>query len=336
MKSYFFIVLVFISTLLFSSCHKNPFKIDVSDIEVFTEIKRFDVELNNIDQDSLTKEIVLLEKKYGSFFQLYNHKIISIGDPGEANYEEYLLAFLNDFTVLELYKETVKQFSDISTIEKDLVKALKHYKYYYPEDTIPRFYSYVSGFNQSIVVGNDFIGIGLDKYLGKDCKLYGAMKVPNYLRYRMTEERIVIDIMSAIATSKFEFNDSIDNLLSQMIYQGKLMYFMKAMMPHLGDSALIGYTSEQHAWCMRFEKDMWTFLIEEKQLFSTELMTIKKYIDESPFTKTFSSDSPGRTGIWIGWQIIKSYKKEHPELTLQELMQQNNYQNILNKSKYNP
>ena len=77
-------------------------------------------------------------------------------------------------------------------------------------------------------------------------------------------------------------------------------------------------------------------MIEKKHLFSTDLMVVKRYIDESPFTKSFSAESPGRTGIWIGWQIVRNYMKNNPDVSLQDLIENSNYQEILNKSKYNP
>jgi uncharacterized protein YjaZ len=102
------------------------------------------------------------------------------------------------------------------------------------------------------------------------------------------------------------------------------------------DTLKIGYSSEQIEWCNRFEKDMWTYLIDEKLLFTTEHLDIKRYIDEAPFTTSFSKESPGRTGIWMGWQIVRDYMKNNPDVSLQELMSLKNYQEILNLSKYNP
>ena len=46
------------------------------------------------------------------------------------------------------------------------------------------------------------------------------------------------------------------------------------------------------------------------------------------------NDSPGRIGVWIGWQIIKSYMKNN-DVTLQKLMD-TSPEIIYNKSKYKP
>jgi hypothetical protein len=65
-------------------------------------------------------------------------------------------------------------------------------------------------------------------------------------------------------------------------------------------------------------------------------MLIKKYIDEAPFTATVSQESPGRLGVWLGWQIVQSYMDKHPEVTLRALMLDNNYKQIFDKSGYQP
>ena len=48
------------------------------------------------------------------------------------------------------------------------------------------------------------------------------------------------------------------------------------------------------------------------------------------------TEAPGRTGDYIGWQIIRAYMKRYPETTLSDLIKMNDSQTILEKSKYKP
>ena len=121
-----------------------------------------------------------------------------------------------------------------------------------------------------------------------------------------------------------------------MIYQGKLMYFMDALMPDMNDTLKIGYTKKQLNWCKKNEAQMWLNLVENKRLYSNKRMDIIRYINDGPYTNGFPLESPARTGIWIGWQIVRKYMKEHPEITVPQLMQDSDYQQILNDSKYFP
>jgi len=65
-------------------------------------------------------------------------------------------------------------------------------------------------------------------------------------------------------------------------------------------------------------------------------MSIKRFIDDGPFTAPFTEDSPARTGAWLGWQIVRSYMKKHPDVKLPELLRNQDYQGILNQSGYQP
>ena len=76
--------------------------------------------------------------------------------------------------------------------------------------------------------------------------------------------------------------------------------------------------------------------IENKMLFSTDSFFIGKMVNSAPFSSGFPQESPGRTAVWIGYRIIQSFIRSNPDITLPMLMKIDNYQQILNKSKYQP
>jgi hypothetical protein len=65
-------------------------------------------------------------------------------------------------------------------------------------------------------------------------------------------------------------------------------------------------------------------------------MNIMRFIGPAPFTSVYTNASPGRTGSWLGWQIVKKYMKKNSGVSLQMLMSDNDYQKILNDSGYSP
>jgi len=180
------------------------------------------------------------------------------------------------------------------------------------------------------------LGIGLDRYLGRDCDYYPRLGIPKYSIYDMHPAKIPSDCFRAWAIGEFPFNDSIDNLVNNMIYEGTLMYFTKKMLPEQPDSLIFGFNPQQMRWCEKNEKQIWTYFIENKLLFITDSFQINKYINNAPFTSGFSQESPGRTVVWIGYRIVNSYLKNNKDITFQQMMSSKDYQKIFNQSKYRP
>jgi hypothetical protein len=148
--------------------------------------------------------------------------------------------------------------------------------------------------------------------------------------------------MYALAMTEFPFlpagNDTgiTENVINKMIWEGKLLYFVQAMMPKEKAELITGFTPEQLKWCRENEKIMWSYLIEHKLLFKTDYMTINKLTKDAPFTSYFPHESPGKAANWIGWQIVKKYMERHPDVTLSGLMNDSHYQKILDGSAYDP
>jgi hypothetical protein len=142
--------------------------------------------------------------------------------------------------------------------------------------------------------------------------------------------------MRAIAQSEFPFKDSVNNLLNQIVYEGKIQYFIDAMLPFAPDSLKFGYSKQQFEWADYNEQKMWAYLVEKQLLFSTDELTIRKLIADGPFTSLFANNSAPRAGAFLGWKIVRQYMDENPDITLQNLMLNNDYQGILNAAAYKP
>ena len=317
-------------------CQRNPLKVDVSGIDLKLDIKRLDRDIFRLNTDNLSTTIPELKRTYGSFFDAYNENVIAIGDPSDSLYATYLNTFLTDSVRMLTRVKIDSAFSDLTVLEKKIEDGFRHYKYYFPKKTIPRVITIISGFNQSVVMTRNAIGISLDNYLGAKCPFYAMLALPEYKRESMRSDKIPTDVLYSWGISEFEFDESKNNLLSNMIYQGKMIYFLDAMFPDEPDYLKIGFQPEKLEWCIKNEPGMWTYLVEHKLLFDTERMNIVRFIGPAPFTSTFTKDSPGRTGVWLGWQIVRKYMNKNPGITLQALMAENDYQKILNESEYSP
>jgi len=327
----FIILFLFIDV----SCRRNPSKPDISHIDLNIKILRLDADLFKITPSNRDSLIPILKKTYGDFYIIYNKEVLELGDPDDNSYPAYLQQFLEDTVRINSLKEVDSVFRDLHWLEEKLQTAFKYYKGYFPEKQIPKVYTMISGFNQSIVTTRDALGISLDNYLGSKCKFYSMLSLPEYKKMNMIPEKIPTDAMYTWALSEFRYGEE-DNLLSAMINQGRLMYFLDAVFPDEPDYLKIGYQAEKIEWCKKHENAMWTFLVENKLLFNDDRMNIRRFTGPGPFTNSFTNESPGKTGVWVGWQIVREYMKKHPQIKLSELMTERDCKKILNESGYDP
>ena len=328
---------VLIAAAFLSACKRNPLKVDISGIEEEIEIVRFEQELFKLPLKDTMEELSTLRSQYPGFFDLFTWKVIGIGGIEEEYFPEIMSEFLTDTMIMKARSMADQKFSDFEKIEKDLTEAFKYYKYHFPEKELPTIYTMISGFNQSVVTAENIIGISLDKYLGSDCSYYRMLSnVPSYKLPNMNSLKMISDVVYAWGLTEFEQAGAATTVLDNIIYQGKLMYFIDALLPEMHDTLKIGYTGKQLNWCIDNEPQMWNYLVEHKMLYSNKRMDILRYINDGPYTTSFPVESPPRTGIWIGWQIVREYMKKHKETTLVQLMGNNDYQQILNDSGYYP
>ncbi len=317
----------------FVACQSNKLKIDVSNINVEINIDRFERDLFNLNgENTLTQ----LKKDYPRILNLYSQKVIGLGNVKDLNYPEYLNKFLKDSIMNLAINRIDSIFPDLDDQESELTEGFKHLKYYYPNVKIPRLFSQLSGFNQSIVVDEGMIGVSLDKYLGEDCEFYALLRRPIYMRENMKPSRIAQDILLAYGLTEFPFKPKTQNLMEQMVYQGKILYFLQALMPDKSESDIMKYRTDKYQWCVDNESQMWAYLIEKKHLFNTNTSMARNYINDAPFTTGMPQVSPGRIGTWLGLQIIKSYMEKHSDVSLPVLMANNDYAGILRESAYQP
>lgn len=324
-----------IITILGIACKKNTFEINVSDIKTHITISRFEQELFSADPSSIEKYIPEWKKKYGVFFRHFSY-ILRLGNIDDPGFPDRLQLFVSDRSNFRVYKRTMQVFPDLNTLTAEVNDAFRHYLYYFPDKPVPMVVSYISGFNQTAITDDSLLAIGLDKYLGNGEEMYRQLGVYSYLMANMHPKKIISDCMSFWGETEFPFHDSVNNLITNMLYRGRLLYFTKAMLPGQPDTLNWGFTHKNLEFFGSAEKSMWAYLVEKKLLFNTDRFTIDKFTLEGPFTKDFGRGSPARASVWIGYRIIQSYMARNPKVALPELMNEKDYMRILNLSAYNP
>lgn len=323
--------LILYIALFIVSCQTDKRKIDVSQVDVNIQAQRFE---NDLFENP--GNISFLQKKYSGFFELFTYQLLKIGTPDTALLASRLEDFVHDPDMTNIYADTKKMYADFSAVNGGLTDAFRHYKIYFPEKIIPAAATYISGFNYAVVCADSILGIGLDMYLGSDSKYYPSLQIPEYKIRKMRKEYVVPDAMRGWAQSEWDQDPAQTDLLSQLIYGGKIQYLLSMLMPDAPDSVLFGYTQKQLEWCQSSEKAIWSFWIDHKLLFSSEVNLIGKYVNDGPTTNGFPKESPGNIGQWMGFRIVKAFMDRHSGVTLAQLMKETDVQKIFRDSQYKP
>jgi gliding motility-associated lipoprotein GldB len=331
------IYLIFIC-LAIISCKQSK-KPDVSNIKLDIKIQRFDKDLYEGKNKDIAKTNLFLHDKYGFFYDDFTQRMV--GNPTLPN-AAVIEGLYKSQPYADLNAEVDSVFPNLTTVEKDLTESFKYIKFYYPKAKIPRFISFISGFAYQVPVGDNYIGIGLDMFLGANSKFYDAIVAssPKYQSRRFTPAYIVPRVTEEYAKQElFEANKEDQTLLAKMIHEGKILYFLDQVLPEItGDSIKIGYTDKQITWAKQFEGNIWSLFLENDLIYQTDIQKTQTYLNDGPFTAGIGDRgySAPKLGVFIGWQIVKKYMELNTEVTLQQLMAEPDAQKILTKAKYKP
>jgi len=324
-----------LTLFLLTGC-TNDRAVDVTGIEVEVDLHRFEREVFSVGDTILPPYIEELRTEFGGFIEVFANNIMTMRVDNDTAFASNLNYFVNDTSVREVYNRVNEKYEDLDWLETDLHDFLKYYKYYFPDKEAPFITTYVSAFNYGVITSDTILGIGLDMFLGKDFIYYSQIGIPAYLYSRFTPEFIVPNCIRAIAQNDYDPLLVKNELLSQMVYEGKLIYFIKQMAPGLHDSLVTGFTGDQLEWCYESESEIWGFLIEQKLLFNTDPSTYVKYVNDGPTTSGFPDRSPGKVASFTGWKIVDEYMDKNPNVSLKQLMELNDAQSILESSGYKP
>lgn len=334
--------MVIVCTVLISAtgCKDNPLKVNVNDVKVNINFKRFDKSIFNIDTNNVDAALVQLKQQYPDFYPSYYNQILTLDNYGDSSLEAKTFTTFYTFKpTKELFGIIEKKFNDIEPYNEEITDAYKHYKYYFPNDSLPDII-YFPGILKygCIYYGND-IAIGLDMYLGDDFAYGEIIDLSNFLIVKMRPEYITRNVMNALGSYRFNKYYTGKRFIDKLIYEGKIAYFIDAMMPDAADSIKLAFSGSEVEWCENNEWQMWQHVVDPKLkvLYNNDPEEINRYFEEGPFTNAngVPPESPARFAVWLGRQIVKQYM-ENSKASLAQLMQETDSDKILRESKYKP
>ena len=330
-------ILILLSARMLASCGGNSFDVDVSGIDASIDIERFDLDFDTIAPQNIQYSLNALTEKYGDFAEFYTDGIIGIGTVETPTLANAYSDFSNYCKSNGIFDDVQKQFPDLNSLESIMAQGAKHFKYYFPNDTLPKLYTVVSGFQESMFPTEGIIAVSLDKYLGNAYPHYESLGIEVYKRRRMIPEMIPADYFRCIAMLNYPKDEKAAfNILNEMIYEGRIQYFLNCMLPETPDSTRWGYTDFQYRWAEYYEEEIWDYLVDKKMLFDTNPIAVRNFTGEGPFTNAFGNNSAPGCASYCGYRIVCSYMRHNPDVTLKDLMEIKDMNQIYNKARYNP
>ena len=181
-----------------------------------------------------------------------------------------------------------------------------------------KLYAIVSLYNQSVItVGNDYVFIGLNHYLGEDYPGYSG-HFPDYMLHRKTLAQLPADVVRAIIERDCPAQFSTDaTLLNRMLRDGAVNY---AVSCYLHTDNPIGFSSEQLQWCKENEARIWRQMMEAQLLFSTDPTVADRLLNPATASLPINANAPGETARFTALQIVRAYVEQHPDAEISTLL----------------
>lgn len=220
--------------------------------------------------------------------------------------------------------DVIKVYPEDSDLAQTIGDVASGVKSILPGVDVKEIYTIVSPFNQSIVLSDSMIFVALNHYLGEDYPGY-AGRFQDYQRRVKTEAALPYQLAEALIASAYPYEGA--NVSHRLMYEGALAAASEAVVPHSKEGEALCYSDAEMEWAMTNEADIWRTLIGKDMYFSTSPVDEARLFGLSPHTSVISPQSPGRLGRFVGYRMVKSYLKNHPDTSWEEMLKPEFYTN---------
>lgn len=329
-----------------SSCSNEPAPPDVSDIDVKLTLLRFDEALPALDTTEMVTSVRQLDRRFGSFTEVFFRELVPVrrGDFSPAEQQRVLRAYL-DYPLTHLVDSTVQDKFSAGAQVQDLLEgftqALRYYRYYLPEAPLPdTLVTYVSHFElAAFLYGEGQLAAGLDFFLGPDFEyqlvdpqepIFSA-----YLSQAYTPDHFSGKLLRVLLDDRYPAPRS-GRLIDYLIHEGKKLYLLEKLLPDSDEATVYEVTQSEMQWLRDNETQIYAHLQQQDDLYATDVNKINKYTRPAPYSPGMPPESPGGAVNFVGRQVVASYMRVNPEVTIPQLMEISDGQEILRGARYKP
>ena len=322
-----FIKILLIFFTLSSCCDTEVKKID---IPVF----RFDRQFHSINELNYEEKMTELESQFPQLVDYFLTNLMLIFSSDDSTKKSQISLFNAHEGVIGFNKEINKSYAYVNNLSDEINLAFGRFLHNFPNAILPENIVCINSFNTTAInTFDDNLVIGLDFYLSE--KNSYIVDVYEYQKVRYDKKYMIADALEFWLSRSFWNSDEINNFQQELIFKGKIMYLISEFLPNTELDIIFRFSEEDLLWCNNSEHNIWNEIMELDLMYSEDIDKYHSFFNSAPFTRGMPKESPGRLANWVGFQIVKQYM-ENTDSSLQDLINNNNSQEILLKSKYRP
>lgn len=311
----FFIFILF-------SCSTDKLEVNTSEVKI--DLKHY----NSLPQLMISNPNALwvsIQKSKLTYPELMDYQLgycLQIQSNEDTTIINALQTFQKDPYIQRLQKELTDHFQNTQRFETKIDQGFLRLKAFMPETKTPQSIVYMNTlFNASVFCTEKEIGVGMERYLGKDNPL--IQELPgniffDWIKNGFDEKYLPSDVFNAwISTHLIPEKEG--NLAENMIRWGKIIYLTKAALPEEKEEVLLRYSNKNFDWALKNERLIWEYLVEENFLFKVNAKTNANFLNDAPFTSGLPEKGPDRLGRFLGYRMVLKYM-ELSETKVSELI----------------
>lgn len=315
--------MLLLPVVLGTSCGGGGHRADVKPtVDLHLRLDRLDQDLFRAADDTAATFSLQLYAKYGEFYKDYVERVLQAAPVDDPRLPIALVRFTHDPDWRSVQQRADSVLGDLEPQRSELEEAFERLKTFFPDSLVPRLIAFNSGYNYGVLPTDSILGFGVEWFIGKDHPVVNYLSTevfPQYMKDRMRPEMLVPSVMKGWLQVHYTRDVRGADLLTDLVEIGRVMVLLDALLPGTDPALKFAFTPEQLKWCEDNEFNCWKEIIAHELLYSKKAEDIDRFLNDGPFTPGFPRESPGHIGEWIGYRMVDSYLRAHPDVTFAQL-----------------
>lgn len=197
------------------------------------EIKRYDrLEYRYLTTGDITA-LQQMQTDYPMETRTLLEDLLKIGEVKDPEINTKFLKFYQDTTLQVIIADVEAQYANMDDLNRDFNAAFTRLKHWLPDLHVPEVYAQITALDESIVIGDQSIGISLDKYLGKDYPVYQRFNYTEPQREQMERDMILPEALSYYLISQYPLKGFESRpQIERDLHMGKVMWIANQAIGH--------------------------------------------------------------------------------------------------------